>query len=309
MKSLLAVIALCMPVAVAAQDSVSSVEATCTAPEGWSAILERDPDFVVFGESHGTNEGPNFVARLLCAEARRGQRVLLAVEHSAWQNAKWQAAWALSPEQFGAILPDYGWRGRNDGVASEAMWRLVDGAHKLKQGGAAIDIVAFNGERDDAQRARFADLPGQGPHEAAQAENIAQAAVRKNYDRVIVLVGNLHAELLPLTLTVGGPEFEPMAMRLARYGSVISLAMQDGGGTAWSCRLPPDTKLAPGENVTSDMIKCTAYEDKATANEDRPPFIDISDAAADASGGRYHGKFWVGPITASPPAFPEEPRQ
>lgn len=264
---------------------------------------------MVLGEWHGTNEAPDLVARLLCAEAQRSQRLLLAVEHGAIDNPAWQAAWAMPHEAFRTALPDLGWRGRDDGVASAAMLRLVLAAHALKEAGAAIDIVAFNGARDDAQAARFADLPGQGAHEAAQAENIADAAARKGYDRVIILVGSLHAEIAPVTVGSSGAAFEPMAMRLAAYGSVLSLDMQHAGGTAWGCRTRPDRTLVPGEEVTDDMIRCAAYAYKSDGAYDRPPFIDISQAAAEASGGRYHGMFWVGAITASPPAFPTEPRQ
>ncbi|QDH34613.1 hypothetical protein [Porphyrobacter sp. YT40] len=54
----------------------------CTAPDGWSDVVARDPDYIVFGELHGTNEAPAFVENLICVEARQGQRVLLAVEHA-----------------------------------------------------------------------------------------------------------------------------------------------------------------------------------------------------------------------------------
>jgi hypothetical protein len=307
MRRLLAAIALIVPASLAAQGGTPAVATGCTAPLGWADVLGRDPDFVVLGEWHGTNEAPDFVARLLCAEASRGQRLLLAVEHGAIYNPAWQAAWALPYDDFRNALPDLGWRGREDGVASAAMLRLVLAAHALKDAGAAIDIVAFNGARDDAQRARFASLPGQGPHEAAQAENIAEAAARKDYDRVIVLGCSLHAEIAPVS--IGGPEFAPMAMRLAGYGSVLSLDMQHAGGTSWSCRTRPDAPRMPGDDVTDDMILCAAYLHKPDGALDRPPFIDISEAAAKASGGRYHGMFWTGAITASSPAFPAGRRQ
>jgi hypothetical protein len=307
MRWLLAALALAFPAALAAQASAPAAPSACTAPAGWDDILAQDPRFVVLGEWHGTNEAPDLVARLLCAEASRGQRLLLAVEHGAIHNPAWQAAWALPPDAFAEALPDLGWRGREDGVASAAMLRLVLAAHALKDAGGGVDIVAFNGTRDDAQRARFAALPGQSPHEAAQADNIAEAAAKKDYDRVIVLVGSLHAEIAPVS--IGGPEFAPMAMRLAGYGSVISLAMQHAGGTAWGCRTRPDISPAPGEDVTGAMIRCAAYAYKPDAALDRPPFIAISPAAAEASGGRYDGMFWVGAITASPPAFPAGRRQ
>ena len=305
MKTLLAAIALCLPATLAAQTAPLPADTSaCTAPDGWADVLAHNPRFVVFGEGHGTNESPDFVTRLLCAEAKRGQRVLLAIEHAADQNAALQQAWAGPREELVAALPELGWRGRNDGVASEAMLRLVLAAHALRHNGAVIEIVAFNGARDEAQYRRFADLPAQGPHEAAQAENIAEAAALAPYDRVIVLVGNVHAQITPYSPSADGDTFEPMTMRLAAYGPVISLNMQDAGGTSWSCRLAPDAKRVPGQPITNDKIRCAAYEDKATATPDRPPFVDIGQMGAEAGAGRFHGVFWVGPITASPPAFP-----
>lgn len=297
---MLAVALLAMPAA--AQDTLEP--GACTAPEGWDDVKARNPDFVVFGELHGTAEAPALIARLLCAEAMLGHRVLLAVEHAAYYNAGWQDAWALSPEAFRATLPDLGWRGQEDGVASEAMLAMVLDAHALQNKGAVIDIVAFNGARDPAQKARFADLPSQGPHEASQAENIADAAAGKDYDRVIVLVGGLHAATAPLSS--GGPPFEPMAMRLRGYGKVLSLAMQHAGGKSWNCQLTQGTKPAPGQAVTDDMLACAAFPSSAEGASDRPPHIAVGEFVEPNLARRFDGTFWVGPISASPPAFPPE---
>lgn len=288
----------------AAPDIVTPLEAKafCSAPPGWAAVVARDPDFVVFGETHGTSEAPSLVARVVCAEALAGQRILLAVEHSASQNRAWQAAWALPHEEFRAALPDFGWRGRNDGVASEAMLALVLNAHALKDRGAAIDIVAFNGARDDEQRARFVDLPSQGPHEAAQAENIAEAAALKDYDRVIVLVGSLHAATAPIS--IDGPVFEPMAMRLRSYGAVLTLDMQHAGGASWSCQLAPDAKIVPGEPVTDKDIICAGHPQGADVRLDKPIFIAVGEFPNERLRAFYDGIYWVGTISASPPAYP-----
>lgn len=279
-------------------------EAACIAPEGWDEVITRDPDFVVFGELHGTREAPALIAQIVCAEAMQGRRVLLAVEHSSFYNPGLQDAWRLAHDAFRAALSHLGWRGQDDGVASEAMLMLVTSAHSLKEKGAAIDIVAFNGTRDDAQRARFANLPSQGPHEAAQAENIAEAAARNDYDRVIVLVGGLHAATAPLS--IGGPEFEPMAMRLRVYGTVLSLAMQHAGGTSWNCQLRPGARPAPGKAVTSDMIACGAFPAGAEGSSDRPPHITVGSFTDPRLERRSDGTFWLGSISASPPAFAAE---
>ncbi|WP_296716114.1 hypothetical protein [Erythrobacter sp.] len=230
---------------------------------------------------------PALIARIVCAEAILSHRVLLAVEHPSVANADWQDAWALPHDAFRAALPDRGWRGRFDGVGREAMLALVLGAHALKDGGAEVDIVAFNGTCDDAQKVRFADLPSQGPHQAAQAENIAEGARRKNYDRVIVLVGGLHAATAPVS--IGGPLFEPMAMRLRSYGSVVSLELQHGGGgEAWTCQR-----------------ECKANRADVRMTSDRPPYIGLGETPSKLRAS-YDGIYWVGPITASPPAFPPE---
>lgn len=289
MKTLIATLAALLAVPLAAQNQMSQsapVQAPCTAPEGWGEVVARDPDFVVFGEIHGTTEAPALVESLICAEAERGQRLLLAVEHSSWQNAAWQEAWALPHEAFRLALPDLGWRGREDGVASEAMLALVTGAHALKENGAAIDIVAFNGARDDAQRARFADLPSQGPHEAAQAENIAEAAAAGEYDRVIVLVGGLHAMIR--ATSIGGPKFDPMAVRLQEYGPVVALDMKHAGGSVWNCQ----RTCAEHRAASSDTIEGDIHISLGMPNAD--PWREY-----------YDGYYWLGPISASPPAAPQ----
>src|SRR3546814_8671163 len=35
----------------------------CAMPQGWPAIAERRPHYVIFGETHGTREAPAFVGR------------------------------------------------------------------------------------------------------------------------------------------------------------------------------------------------------------------------------------------------------
>ena len=95
------------------------------APGGWSDVTELEPRFVVFGELHGTRQGPEFIGNLACALASRGERILLAVEHSSTNDAALQAAWSLPADRFGQALVETGWAGRQDGVASQAMFAML----------------------------------------------------------------------------------------------------------------------------------------------------------------------------------------
>lgn len=206
----------------------------CRAPPGWEDVAARKPNYVIFGEYHGTQQAPAFVGGLACALAAQGERILVAVEHHATENAAFQKAWALPAAEFPDALKQAGWAGRSDGVASEAMFALLVRLHRLAQSGLPIDIVAFSGAKDAEQSKRFSDLPGQGPHEAAQAENIRIAATARPYDRVLVLVGNVHARKRPVAHS--GVTFDPMAMRLGPASTIVALNMATAGGTTWDCQ-------------------------------------------------------------------------
>lgn len=269
-------------------DAVSERDAKCALPEGWDVITARDPEFVVFGEFHGTREAPAFFGTLACSLARKGERLLVAIEFSPSDDGALQHAWKADAAEFEDLLLYAGWRGRTDGVGSEAMFTMMRDLHRLRLEGYSIEIVAFNGTRDADQKARFADLPSQGPHEAAQAENIAMAARAGSYDRVLVLVGNLHA--MKQSYNIGRGPFDPMAKRLEAYGSVVSLRMTHGGGTAWSCQR-----------------NCGVHKAKAIGSFEREPFVMLHgtserrEMAHDWLDAYFDGFYWVGPISASHP--------
>jgi hypothetical protein len=274
----------------------------CSMPAGWAQIAARKPRFVVFGEYHGTQEAPAFIGDIACALVARGQSVLVAVEHDATQNAAFQAAWSLGQTQFEDALQKAGWAGREDGVGSETMFRLLVRLHSLKDQGYPIGIVAFNGTRDDAQRERFKSLPGQGSHEAAQAENIHDAAETYPYDKVLVLTGNLHARKHPVER--GGISFKPMAMVLGASNSVVSLNMQAASGSRWNCTLKPGREPPPGMPIMSDAIECGIHPFRGSADLKRSNFMSLKPLPNIKTDIDYDGFFWLGHVHGSKPAVP-----
>lgn len=275
----------------------------CTLPAGWGAVTKDDPRYVVFGEVHGTAESPALVGDIACALAARGKRLLVGVELAADEDEALQRAWNGPHDRFAdaviAGMPD--WKDHS-GVTSRALLTLFVRLHALKTKGAAIDVVAFDGIKDEAQRAHFAGLSLQGPNEAAGAENIRVAAEAGDYDQVLVLVGNVHAQRRPYERY--GQSFEPMAMRLARSGTLASLELVYGNGTAWGCRLRPGVTLAngPSDIKPGDML-CVAHSfgGRPGVSGGRrvgrwPTAWQTADDAA------YDGYAWVGPAHVSPPA-------
>ena len=268
----------------------------CDPMPGWEEVAQASADkYLVLGEAHGSAEAPTATAELVCSLAQDGP-VLLAIEFSSSTNAAWQRAWAAPHAEFRARLfaEVSEWGERNDGVASEAMLAMLVRLHALKDAGADIDIVAFNGARDDAQRAAFAGLPGQEPHEAAQAANIREAGQQRDYGHVVVLVGNLHAEKTPITLN--GIDIRPMANLLAEADRIVSLAMHTDGGETWGCQLGADVEFDPGKPITTEMLDCSAQR----IGPDRDPRtrgFHLDPAMASRG---FDGVFALGPVTASP---------
>jgi len=265
-------------------------------------VSARRARYVVFGEVHGTRESPTFVGATACGLAAKGERVLVGVALSASDNPALQAAWSLPDSQFPAALRARGWAGRRDGVGSQAMFALLVRLHRLKNQGRRIDVVAFNGTPEDERRAEFRNLPGQGPHEAAQAENVRRAAQARRYDHVLVLVGNLHARKQPVTR--GDVSFEPMAMRLAPAAAVISLNMAGAAGTMWNCLLRPGVEVQPGKRLPPNALDCASHAAGGRPDLHRPPFVGLGAPPGSGDDPAYDGFYWVGPISGSPPEVP-----
>ena len=270
-----------------------TAEVSCDPPSGWEAVAEDTRGrYLVIGELHGTQEIPAAVGEYICAVST--EPTLLAIEWYASDNSGLQRALAEDGD-LRANLDTHvpGWNDRSDGIASEAMLDLIERTRDLRRAGRPVDIVAFNGAREDAQDAKFSHLPGQEPHEASQAENIRLAREAGNYSHVVTLVGNIHARKQPFGN--GDAAWEPMAMKLAPPDEVVSLIATHSGGTSWNCTVPPDFDFE-NEEITKDVLDCSGKETSGIHYGD--PGFDTPADLPDYHDGILH----VGPVTASPPA-------
>jgi hypothetical protein len=273
----------------------------CTVPAGGAEVAARRSKFIVFGEMHGTRESPEFLGALACGLASRGERLLIAVELNATANSAIQNAWLVHNEQFDEALRTSGWFGRKDGVGSTAMFELLQKLHRLRVQGKSIDVVAFNSFSDNEQRQRFKGLPGQGPHEAAQAENIRRASQSRRYDHILILVGNLHARKVPVEN--GAVSYQPMAMQLGSAAEVITLNMQSSGGSMWNCLTKPNVTLERGKPPPPDALDCGIHETGRSPFDLGPPaFIRLGELPGKPTDPNYDGFYWLGQVNGSPPA-------
>lgn len=277
----------------------SAALAQCSLPAGWDTVVGTQAHYVVFGELHGSAETPAAVGQIACALADRDKPVLVAVELA--DNAGLQRAWSEPQPRFAAAalqaMPE--WKTRNDGVTSQAMLDMLTALHALKDAGRKVDVIAFN-DTAKARSTRFKDLPGQGPHEAGQAENIRAADAARAYDRVLVLVGNYHAR--KRLIAPGGVSYEPMAMRLAEPARIVSVYVANSGGQTWTCIMKGG--IRPKGPMTDAMVDCGPHP-VGTVQDWTGPQRIVATNGVEGPGnpaGAYDATLLIGPVTASPPA-------
>ncbi|HVS12334.1 MAG TPA: hypothetical protein VMV46_00280 [Thermoanaerobaculia bacterium] len=237
------------------------------------ALLARGR-VVLLGEVHGTAEAPAAVAALACRALTTGVPVTIALELPETERARIER---FLDSQGGAaaraalVAGDLWRQSQQDGRTSVAMADLLESLRRHRNAGEL--------------RAALFDRPSaQGSRDLAMAERLATLSDESRDRLTLVLTGNLHARIA--AGAPWDPEFVPMGLHLRRLRSeldLIALDLTHEGGTAWICQ--------------GGASGCGPVGLRGT--EDAEPGLELLPATA---AGLFHGRFHLGPITASPPA-------
>jgi hypothetical protein len=143
--------------------------------------------------------------------------------------------------------------------------------------GAAVKVIAFDAISLDYRTGYTQDF--------VMGSRLADAVAASPSSILIALMGSSHAERSSApTSNVANNTVVDVFGRDA----TVSLRMRYSGGTAWVCR---------GSSVTT--LNCASTKlDGGDLINDRYPSISVSSVAQPM----FDGYFYVGPITASPPA-------
>ncbi|WP_375769790.1 hypothetical protein NR798_02580 [Archangium gephyra] len=241
---------------------------------------------LLLGELHGTKEVPAFVRTVGCHVASAGVPVVVGLEvPREEQRALRRYLKTDGGKQARASLTEGAFwrRPHQDGRGSEAMVALVEGLRVLRTQGLNVSVFAY-------------DAPGQGSeraaHMAKRVLEVRKAAPKSNF---VLLGGNVNAR------TVRGTEwdetFTPMGWHLLRAKQPVrSLDIRYGKGSAWNCTLGEGQKLSCG--VTPAVPPAARGNDKNVYRGPRA-FVELTPAFKHEG---FDGIFYVGPLTASPPA-------
>lgn len=194
---------------------------------GAEAVLDRDVDFIVVGEVHGTVELPAVFADMVRLAAARDRPMIVAIEHTPESLAGLDAYMASdggAEARRRLALDAPGWK-----MPDGRMFELVEAARALKAGGADVRLVAFDHWIESGTNER---------REAAMAANLVAAWERVPGAQVLVLTGLGHADATGFTSAE--PPFRSMVQFLPAERT-LSLAFVRSGGETWGCRRPEAT--------------------------------------------------------------------
>lgn len=250
--------------------TASAAKPSCPVVAGSDAVLKPGAHLLL-GETHGTREIPRVVADLACAAAKLGP-LRVGLEIAAVEQARIDAFIASAgTAEDRARLHDQSdfWNGAyQDGRRSEAVLALLESLRALRQNGADVRVIAYDGD------------PG-NDRDAAMATMLERAFKAEPHATFLMLSGNLHARK-----TSGRAKQAFMADYMVKSGAALTtLDARYSRGTAWVCF--GDQPSDCGPNIVGAGRAGTTR----------------GIALGRTADGAYDGTFDVGTVTFAAPAF------
>ncbi|PTL80596.1 hypothetical protein [Vitiosangium sp. GDMCC 1.1324] len=260
----------------AARQEPGNVSIECGMPIIGLAGRAQRGSVMLLGELHGTREVPRFVALSACQVSARGIPVTVGLELPVEEQERVRRFIASdgSAQEHALLMESPFWRSPYpDGRSSEAVAQLLEQLRWLRAQGLDVKVFVFD----------HPELQGEA-REAAMAGSIL-SQVEAGAERFFVIAtGNVHPRILPgVPWDLG---YRPMGYMLARkLSSLVSLDVAYDSGTAWICSV-------------GETLECGERSTKGKNNGDRY-FISFFEQPNESG---FHGVFYVGPVSASPPA-------
>jgi hypothetical protein len=275
-------------------------------------VLAENRRLVLLGDFPGTNEIPDLVGRLVCQLLEAGTPVSVGLELVQSDQPALDAYLKSdgSDEARVALLAasksfKRSWQ---DGRTSAAVARLIERLRVLHAAGLpvtafAIDTSGASGNLRNAYMARAIEYARRAAADSA----------------TVVMIGNLRARV---TEGLGDDKnYEPAGYFLARWGlRPLALRVRFEDGTAWYCPPDPIPKCGPYAVNSPKTLARIDNSDDATRwviSQGMTPWEGAGGHTAptgkvfpgtvvfwgeDATNG-FNGEYFVGPLTASPPAI------
>jgi len=263
----------------------------CGAPAGTDALLDETAGRAfVIGELHGTQQAPAFAASAVCLALSRGESVVLGLEMSVFQQERLDAFLASDGGDAARAALLNGsrfWGGdRQDGRRSVSMFALIERARMRRADGAALEVVGLDAGPMTA--AEFEAVPRIEHRPRVMTRNTL--AAMEQADRVIVLVGSIHARANPLEFR---GRIQPTIGSLGGPDLIASIQTLYATGEAWNCRLPEGAQ----------ELSCQVHPAGSDSLAGPPRVLSAAERSEVPFSEHYQYAVFLGPATASPPAI------
>ncbi len=265
----------------------------CGAPiRGLNAVAHPGA-MVLFADLLGTEEIPQFAAEAGCQQAVTGIQVFIGLEIPREEQPALEA-FMESPgkeDDRARLLEREFWRrAHQDGRSSAAVLELIEYARELKSNGRPVALFAYD------------ESMAQGPErDSAMARNISAWREYAPNALFLVLSGSAHAR-------AGRPrswdDGMPMAAHLRRSERwLVALTPAYEGGMAWNCQGPGAEKIHCGAHPVYGRYPLPRHHTYLPGPSDsRPQHQRFVTLWPRPSPDGFQGVFYVGTVTASPPA-------
>lgn len=238
--------------------------------------LASDNNLLMFGELHGTQEMPAYVASVLCFLSTDIKPIKLGIEYLPDQLPyliKYIDSSGTRQDKEALVFNPYWSAKYQDGRTSQAMFELVDQVRLLRKSGHDVSLFVFDNQLEQNR-------------DKAMAEMVI-AELSKDPDVFHMLItGNIHSQMKK-----GVPwnsSLETMGTYLSKLNTKItSVLLTHSGGEAWICT--PDCKTT---SLKESKTKTVMIGRLAVAHQNQKHDYQIK----------------LGRITASLPAYQSQSR-
>lgn len=241
-------------------------------------------NLILFGELHGTNEVPEFFLNAVCHSLKYTAKTYVFLEKFKDEQSYISDYLNTQNASISSLIHKQpSWRRKlQDGRRSDAIAALLVQLKALKQQGANIEVIAV--APTSAQYKK-------GMTKAqAMAQNVRETiALSKDKQALYLgLFGRTHVRVDKISRNEDTPK-KPAMGYLLKDLNILSLEVKHLEGTSWVCY--------PGKNTP---FECGSKERKANSEKwTLASNIMMYDTLING----YHGSFFVGVISSSPPAI------
>ena len=203
----------------------------CTDVEGYQSLqksLSQEVSYLLLGEVHGTNEGPETASKIACALSDK-RPVVIALERSpSFQSSLDDYLSSDGGDSARETLIRNYFDGTEWGQSSQAIYNLIVSAKEMRDHNRRISIRTF------AKADLVPDTAGQEVLERQYADELVKIHTEHPSAIIIALTGNVHARLKTYDSHGIWPVFSTMGSFLPQENT-LSFNMMLGGGAAYNC--------------------------------------------------------------------------